>query len=341
MASGSRPKYDSYQSRRKVAVSSSSASAPSARPSARRRADGSRRNVEPTRKTTEQARKKGKVRPRNEKQKLADIKREERQRRQRERFVRRVVGITLICVVLIGVIVGAVALINSSLFDTTTVNVTGTRNLSKQDIKELANVSSVTSLLLLDKEAVAQKIIEQPWVKDVQLTKSLPHTLVIKVIERTPQAVVEFPGSQGNKWLISSDGIWLGVLDEAQASTIPQKEGASPVIFNAQSLLHIGDVPSAHPREGIKSKSSEVINAIRIINGLSPELRKITERVSAPSVPKTKIFTKSGIEIALGSSEDIEKKDRIARSILAAQKDRVVLINVRSIEAPTWRGVSE
>lgn len=343
MASSSKPRYDSYQSsprRKKVAVSSSPATAPSLRPSARKRAGSARQNVEPTRKTTRESRQRRAERPRSEKQKLADIKRQERQRRQRERFFRRIFGITLLVVLVGGLIAGALYLVNSPVFDVTSLSVKGNKYVSSEDVKSLADVSSSSSLLLLNKSDIVGKLRQQPWIRDVELTKQLPHTLTINVIERTPQAVAVLPGEK-NYWLVSDDGVWLGKLDVTESSTISQSDAYGSVVYDAKKVIHIIDLPIAHPRAGSKVKSPEVVNALRVVNGVSPELRKITAKVSAPTVPKTKIFTESGIEISLGSSEDIKTKDRIVRSILKTQKGKVVLINVRAIDAPTWRGLNE
>lgn len=345
MASNFRQKYDSYpsgnSSRKKIAVSSSPAAAPSLRPSARKKAGSSRRNVEPTRKTTDASRRAAfQERNRGEKQRLSEIKRQERQRRQRERFLRRILGISLLLLVIGGLIVGGILLVNSSTFDVTSITVSGNTHVTADDVKSLAGVSSSSSLLLLDKDKVVSRLRVQPWIQDAKLEKRLPHTLAIRVIERTPKAVVVLPGAQ-NKWLVSNDNVWLGKLDVDEASTQAKTDMFGAVVFNAKPLIHIIDVPLSHPRDGKKASTPEVTNSIKILNGLSAELRSITARVSAPSVAKTKIFTQSGIEIAIGSSEDIKTKDRIARSILTSQKGKVVLINVRSIDAPTWRGLSE
>lgn len=325
-------------------MSSSPASASAKRPSARRRLEGSRRVSEPSKtvhakKSTRTSARSNVARPRTEKQRLADIKREERQRRQRERFIRRFVGIVLLVSVIAALAVGGVFLANSSVFDVTNIEVRGTKSLNAQDIKDLINIPSSSSLLLLNKDEIAEKIMEQPWVKDVSISKHLPHTLEVVINERTPRAIVTLPG-ENNSWLVSDDNIWLGKLDNSLTSTQAQNDTYGAVLFNAKSLIQIVDVPLSHPRDGKKVTTSEVTNAVRIINGISPALRKIIVRVSAPSVPKTKLFTKSGIEIAVGSAENIKTKDRITRSILAAQKGRVVLINVRAIDAPTWRGLN-
>lgn len=341
MASDYRPRSDSYSSSRRktVPVSSSPAAGPSLRPSARKRGGENRKPRTASRSKTS-LRDTATERPRSEKQRLADLRKQDRQRRQRERFFRRVAGLSLAFLLIAGIIFGIVSLLQSSTFDVTTISVHGTKALSKAEVRDLANVSSSSSLLLLKKSDVENRLLQQPWIKEVKLTKHLPHTLVIDVTERTPQAVVALAGIN-NSWLVSSDMVWLGKLDAQESTTVAQSVRSLPVAYNATTLIHILDIPLAHPAEGKKVSSPEVLNAVRILNGISESLRADTVRVSAPSVPKTKIFTKKGIEISLGSSEDIKTKDKIVRSILETQKGKVVLINVRAVDAPTWRGLNE
>ncbi|MBU4555302.1 MAG: hypothetical protein KJ747_00320, partial [Actinobacteria bacterium] len=80
-------------------------------------------------------------------------------------------------------------------------------------------------------------------------------------------------------------------------------------------------------------------NALRVWKALSSELRAKTRTISAPSVDKTALMTTDDIAIFMGSSEDIERKDLVARRILEEQAGKVVSINVRTVDRPTWRGV--
>jgi cell division protein FtsQ len=65
----------------------------------------------------------------------------------------------------------------------------------------------------------------------------------------------------------------------------------------------------------------------------------MTRAISAPTIDKTAILTNDDVEIFVGDAAQIAEKDQIARGILAREKGKVVYINVRVVERPTWRGL--
>jgi cell division protein FtsQ len=81
-----------------------------------------------------------------------------------------------------------------------------------------------------------------------------------------------------------------------------------------------------------------LLNALAVLTGLSPELRAKVRTVSAPTVDKTALILPRGVQVFFGSAEDVTKKDIVARSILADNKN-VVYVNVRVVNRPTWRGL--
>jgi cell division protein FtsQ len=56
-------------------------------------------------------------------------------------------------------------------------------------------------------------------------------------------------------------------------------------------------------------------------------------------VDKTALITVDDVEIYIGESTQLAEKDRIAREILDREKGKVVYINVRVVDRPTWRGL--
>jgi cell division protein FtsQ len=50
------------------------------------------------------------------------------------------------------------------------------------------------------------------------------------------------------------------------------------------------------------------------------------------------LVLKNDIQVFVGSSDEIAKKDLIARAILGKEK-KVVYVNVRVTDRPTWRGL--
>ena len=85
--------------------------------------------------------------------------------------------------------------------------------------------------------------------------------------------------------------------------------------------------------------SKELLNATKVATGLSPELKAMTRAISAPTVDKTAVITNDDVEIFIGAATQLAAKDRIIREILRREKGKVVYINVRVVERPTWRGL--
>lgn len=249
------------------------------------------------------------------------------------------IGLSVVGMILFGLAVwGIVTLINSDIFAIEEVKITGNSHVDSTYIAALSSVpTSTTSTVRADTKTMPGDIPKHPWVSSVEVKKHLPHTIEIIVKERTPSAIVSVP--QGGQWLISSEGIWLDQLADDKLSTISKTNPRFNVAFNATALPVIEDMPLVTPREGRRTESKEVLNALSVLSGISTELRDQVIRLQAVSIAKTKLFTVAGVEIAFGSADQAETKDKIARSILDTQKGKVVLINVRTPEKPTWRGL--
>jgi len=125
------------------------------------------------------------------------------------------------------------------------------------------------------------------------------------------------------QWLVSTDAHWLAKRTNEPTGT----------------LVPVQDVPNAHPAPNYPVKSAELRNALAVIAGISPETKRKTKLVSAASIEKTVVVLKNDVQIFVGSSEDIAKKDLIARGILSSEKN-VVYINVRATP-PTVRGLTQ
>ena len=105
------------------------------------------------------------------------------------------------------------------------------------------------------------------------------------------------------------------------------------------SLASVRDVPPQSPVAGQKTSAGEIKNALQVLAGLSPQMRAKLRSISAPTIDKTALLLKGDVQVFVGISEDIAKKDTIARSILSKEKN-VIYINVRVVDRPTWRGLN-
>ncbi len=254
-------------------------------------------------------------------QRKADSKRDLRERRlQGQRLKSRmIVGVTVLAVVVL--LAGVVALYRSSTFSVQRVVVVGNKQLSAEQVRALAAVPATATLLRFPNEQVRTRLEESPWISSAIVTRDFPDTMRIRVTEFTPAALVDS----------GTEALWLV---DRQAWVIAQQ---SPE--QTSTVITIRDLEAFEPVQGERSTSEALRNALRVWEGLSPELRKRTRAISAPSVDKTALMTSDDITIFIGSSEDTARKDLVARRILQEQAGKVVSINVRTVDRPTWRGV--
>ena len=253
--------------------------------------------------------------------KVASQKRDDRDKRRREISRRRALAAILLVLALAGVVWGLVALWRAPLFTVDTVNVTGNAHLSRDAVLQLAAVPPDATLLRLPDKSIVASIETSPWVASASVRRRFPHALDIAISERTPIALVD-AGASGS-WMVSSDGHWVA------------KRAKEPT----GSLTPVRDVPNLHPQAGSKVGSAELNNALGVISGISSQLRSQTKYVSAATIEKTMIVLRNDVQIFVGPSDDIAKKDVIARGILSSKKD-VVYVNVRVTDRPTWRGLA-
>jgi len=251
---------------------------------------------------------------------ISAAKRDEREKRQKVVRAKRIGAALAAVALVVAAVWGVIALGDAPIFDLKSVTVSGASRLSQEQVLEIARVPMGTSLFKVRTDEIAKRLESQPWIASVELDRDFPSTLHVAVEERQPAAVADAGGTE--LWVVATDGVWLGKRSEDESDT-----------------LVVRDVSGLKPVAGRKSASKELANAILIARGISPELKAMTRAISAPSVDKTAILTTKDVEIFIGSAVDIADKDRIAREILRREKGKVVYINVRVVERPTWRGL--
>lgn len=70
------------------------------------------------------------------------------------------------------------------------ISVRGTKNLNELKVYELALADNRRAMPLLDVEALRARLLQLPWVEDARVSRQLPDTLMIDIVERTPAAVL-------------------------------------------------------------------------------------------------------------------------------------------------------
>ena len=217
---------------------------------------------------------------------------------------------------------GALAATRAPMFRVDTIQTTGGRHLDRAAILKIAAIPPDTALPWLPASAIERRLERSAWVKTARVSRDYPSTVRIAIQERRPVAVVDAGGT--DLWVVSTDGHWLGRRSAEESGVVVVRD--------------VGDVK---PAVGARVVSKELLNAVKVATGLSPQLKAMTRTISAPTIDKTAVITNDDVEIYIGAATQLAAKDRLIREILRREKGKVVYINVRVVERPTWRGLDD
>lgn len=93
--------------------------------------------------------------------------------------------------------------------------VTGTYHLDTKDIMEMMKVRRGDSLVDLRFSDMEQKLKRSPWIKEASLRKQYPGTLVIRIDEASPKALLS---RKKELYLLDQEG---NILEKIQGDTVP------------------------------------------------------------------------------------------------------------------------
>ncbi len=130
-------------------------------------------------------------------------------------------------------------------FRVRSVDVVGVRNMDSRPVFQIALDQKSTAMPLVDVDAIRRKLLRYGWVKDARVSRRLPDTLVIDIVEREPAALWQ---DDKRLSLIDSDGV---VLDKVKVTEMPDLPllvgpGANARSRDLEALL--GEAPNLRPQ---------------------------------------------------------------------------------------------
>ena len=246
-------------------------------------------------------------------------------------------------------VVVAVVVINSGLFTATDIQIQGSEHVTKHDAIQLIDLPEGTSLFNVDPDQITEDLKQNPWVSGVDVQRQFPHTLIITPMERKVIAIA-YISSDDLAWAIGDDDTWIAPLSTSvevddQGNVITTGQGSNTLtgIDAALALAkHYGAVlltdvsADVAPVSGQAVSSKAVKAGLDYVRGFSSEFLGQVKDISTPSVEAISANLNNGIEVSLGDSNDIVKKERVVTKLLS-QVEGVTYINVRSPGNYTFR----
>jgi cell division protein FtsQ len=109
-------------------------------------------------------------------------------------------------------------------FRVNTIQITGLNRMDYNTIYKIALSQKSRAMPLVDLEQVRQDLVAHSgWIEDAHVSRRLPDTLIVHVVERTPSAVWQ---NHGQLALISSNGTWLEPVNPEAMPDLPLVIGA-------------------------------------------------------------------------------------------------------------------
>lgn len=127
-----------------------------------------------------------------------------------------IVRLILISMISVAVLVGisVVVVVNSSLFAVVDVVVEGSDHIPQQTAEQLVDLPEGATLLNVDEDQVASRLLENPWVESVSIEREFPHTITVKPVERDVAAIA-YIVADDVAWAIGDDDAWIAPLSVA------------------------------------------------------------------------------------------------------------------------------
>ena len=115
--------------------------------------------------------------------------------------------------------------LTSPRFAIRTVDLVGAKRNSLEQIKTDSGVSVGANIFALDTDAAERKLLENPWISEVKVTRRLPNTLRIELNEREASAVVAL----GERlYLVTHEGVPFKEVQAGDPYDMPLISGVSP-----------------------------------------------------------------------------------------------------------------
>lgn len=108
--------------------------------------------------------------------------------------------------------------IGSAGFTVKRIDVVGIRHMDSAPVYEIALDQRSMAMPLVDVTAIRQQLLRYGWVKDARVSRRLPDTLVIDIVERKPAALWQ---SGDRLALIDSDGVIIDRVSVTQMPDLP------------------------------------------------------------------------------------------------------------------------
>jgi cell division protein FtsQ len=204
----------------------------------------------------------------------------------------------------------AVAATYTPVFAAKDIRVRGSAGISRAEVLSLGRVDDRSNVFHLDTDAVERHLESDPRVLDARVTTSLPDTLSIEIVPRTPVAVMGTGVVGTHMVLVGADGVVIG----------PAGLGI--------------DLPALRNGEGGPVHPEVLETAAATAGALGPALRRTVEAVVVASDGALKVRLAAGFSASFGDASELETKAASLSALLTWVEERGVTVISADLSVP-------
>lgn len=189
------------------------------------------------------------------------------------------------------------------------VSVSGTRVLTGTQVREAADVPLGDPLISVDLDGIESRLLDElPRIDSVEVIRSWPHEIGLKVGERTPVLIVEAAGNSGKYVEVDAKGV--------RFATVPRAPEGVPVLELAVSRSG-SSVASLRRFD----EDRLVREAVRVAGAVPAALAHDTLVVKVRSYDSISLELTGDRTVAWGSAEKGRAKARALTALMKAAPD--------------------
>ncbi len=177
------------------------------------------------------------------------------------------------------------------MFHASDLRIEGEAHFSEAKILRIAGLNADTNLLHTDLSGAVRRLERQPWIARAAITRSLPHTLDIRIAERVPVARTV---ASDRPVLVSAGGTLMAGSGSAEGF---------PLLSAADG---VGELSDSALRTGAEAAAA-----------LPPALRPQVRTIDVDTQGGLVLRTSSGIEVTYGDATQLEAKAQSLMAVLA------------------------
>lgn len=201
----------------------------------------------------------------------------------------------------------------------------GETSLNAERLLEMAKVETKKNIFFIDIRQAEKNIAQSPMIKEIQISRKFPSTLIFSVQERLEVGAVSFDGGFA---IIDDEGMVMKIVQNLQ-------EVKKPIIVGLQiSTVKLG--------EKIPVEDTEQFALIMgLISGAqNAKLMDIISDVQMSDIRDVRMTTVNGITVLLGEGKDLNYKMLALHQILLDLHSRNIhhgIVDMRYDSYPVYR----